>query len=240
MATSVKVGHNLTGVQMSPDDSKKQMEATQIFPADIPGDDTALRKARILEINEHPPIGTVPVPGSVKGAVKTTFEKLLGKNPEVLIDKIAERLAFERTGVRLYDALLAKAYALEPGDARLIEMLQQFQREELEHFHLLVGALEHLGADPTAQTPGADLAGVSAQGVLKILTDPRTNLAQSLNAILIAELADNAGWELLIALADQAGQTEFVKSFTRAREEEDHHLVEIKRLLRLELAADLS
>lgn len=240
MTTSVKVGHNLTGAQMSPEDTRRQMEATQLFPPDTQGDDSALRKARILEINEHPSIGTVPVPGSIKGAVKTSFEKLLGKNPEVLIDKIAERLAFERTGVRLYDALLAKAYALEPGDARLIQMLQQFQKEELDHFHLLVEALEHLGADPTAQPPGADLAGVAAAGVLKILTDPRTNLAQSLNAILIAELADNAGWELLIELADQAGQAGFVESFTRAREEEDHHLAEIKRLLQLELAAALS
>ena len=39
--------------------------------------------------------------------LKTALNKLVGVSPEVLIDKLGERLAFERTGTRLYDALRA-------------------------------------------------------------------------------------------------------------------------------------
>lgn len=54
-------------------------------------------------------------------------------------------------------------------------------------------------------TPCADVSGVIAMGVLQVISDPRTNLAQSLNTLLTAELADNAGWELLIDLANAGG-----------------------------------
>lgn len=239
MSTSTRMGHNMTGAQMSPESTRRLMDAVHLFPPDV-FDESALQRLREMESDEQDTIGSVPIPGSVKGAVKTGFNKMLGRNPEVLIDKIAERLAFERTGVRLYDALLAKTAALAPMDSPMIALFQQFRQEELNHFHLLVAALEQLGADPTAQTPGADLAGVSAQGVVKILTDPRTNLSQCLNAILIAELADNAGWDLLAKLAEQAGQSDLAERFVQSWDEERDHLMQIQHLLELDLAADLS
>ena len=55
------------------------------------------------------PIGTVPLPGTVKGMAKTSVQKVMGRHPEVLIDALGDRLAFERTGTRLYDAFLGKA-----------------------------------------------------------------------------------------------------------------------------------
>ena len=45
----------------------------------------------------------------IRDRLKTALNKLTGVSPEMLIDKLGERLAFERTGVRLYEALLAKA-----------------------------------------------------------------------------------------------------------------------------------
>ncbi|MEX2333352.1 MAG: ferritin Dps family protein, partial [Pseudohongiella sp.] len=161
MSASAKMGHNKTGAQMSPEEIKQQLEANELFPPDIPGDATAIAEARKQTISAADPIGTVPVPGSVKGMVKTSFEKMMGKNPEILIDKMAERLAFERTGVRLYDAMLAKIAALGniPGPTDVEPVIQQFRDEEHQHFLLLVAAMEKLGADPTAQTPCADLAG---------------------------------------------------------------------------------
>jgi len=225
---------------MCPEETKRLLHAADLFPPDVGFDETAIQQLREMESEVQDSIGSVPIPGSVKGAVKTSFNKLLGKNPEVLIDKIAERLAFERTGVRLYDALLAKTRALVPVDSPQLSLFQQFRQEELDHFHLLADALEYLGADPTAQTPSADLAGVSAQGIVKILTDPRTNLSQCLNAILIAELADNAGWDLLAQLAEQAGQMDMARDFTQAGDEEKNHLTQIQHLLQMELAADLS
>jgi hypothetical protein len=59
---------------------------------------------------------------------------------------------------------------------------------------------------------------------MQVLTDPRTTFAQSLHAILIAEMADNAGWEMLIALAAEHQQAALVTEFTVALNEERGHL----------------
>lgn len=143
MAQAAKLGHNMTGAQMSPKDTDKQREAVQHYGADVPGNASQLMNARVSETREALRIGSVPVPGSAKGMLKATAEKLLGKNPEVLIDKLGERLAYERAGVRLYEAMIAKAKALDtekgaPPD--LVETLQRIRNEEEEHFHMLVGS----------------------------------------------------------------------------------------------------
>jgi hypothetical protein len=72
------------------------------------------------------------------------------------------------------------------------------------------------------------VSATASMGLLQVVTDPRTTLAQSLNAMLIAELADNAGWELLIALAEDAGETDIGQQFQRAMAEEEEHLLTIK------------
>ena len=68
-------------------------------------------------------------------------------------------------------------------------------------------------ADPTAMTPCANTAGVASMGIMQVITDPRTTVPQCLSAILTAELADNAGWELLIQLANEMGQDDMVAQF---------------------------
>ena len=65
-------------------------------------------------------------------------------------------------------------------------------------------------------------------GIMQVLADPRTTLAQCLNAILSAELTDNAGWELLIQLAEQAGESELAGRFLGALTQEQEHLVTVK------------
>ena len=96
---------------------------------------------------------------------------------------------------------------------------------------MLTEAVRSLGGDPTAQTPCADVGATASMGILQVVTDPRTTLAQSLNALLMAELADNAGWELLITLAAEAGEDDLVQQFQRALAEEQEHLVTIKSWL---------
>ena len=81
----------------------------QEVPPDVPGDERKLAVVRGEEVARADNVGSVPLPGSVRGMVKTALNKLTGVSPEMLIDKLGERLAFERTGVRLYEALLAKA-----------------------------------------------------------------------------------------------------------------------------------
>jgi hypothetical protein len=85
-----------------------------------------------------------------------------------------------------------------------------------------------LGADPTAQTPSADLVGVETMGLMQAVTDPRTNLAQTLHALLMAELGDEAGWEILIAFAEQMGQEEMAKRFREAEAHEQEHVFKVR------------
>jgi rubrerythrin len=150
---------------------------------------------------------------------------LKGDSPQILLDKLGERLAFERTGARLYDALITKCEVMLGGDISMsIEDLQAIRSDEARHFLMLSDAIESLGGDPTSQTPSADLVGVESQGLVQVLNDPRTSLAQSLHAIVTAELSDKAGWETLIALADEHELTDMVNDFTLALNEEREHL----------------
>jgi len=163
------------------------------------------------------------------------------------MDKIGERIAFERSGTRLYDALIVKYHAaleLDPdalphelpadleGDLSVSgspdEILARIRAEELAHFGLLCDAMTQLGGDPTAQTPCADIIAVASSGLMQVLNDPRTTLAQCLNAMLTAELTDNAGWELLISLAEEEEQTDLAASFLQALEQERQHLAVVR------------
>jgi hypothetical protein len=217
---------NRTGVQTAPLRAKEM--ATEAAPAD-PTQATGIARVRAELSQEAPPIGTMPVPGSVKGAAKALAKAFQGEKAAVFLDKLGERLAFERTGVRLYDAILAKMPASRLTEGTLtVEELRGFREEELAHLHLVKEAIEQLGGDPTATTPCADLAGVQAQGLVHVLTDPRTTLTQCLDALLTAELADNDGWKILIAMSEAAGQDELAQRFTQALTEEDHHLASIR------------
>lgn len=235
MAEAAKLGGNVTGVQMSPKDTKSLLEAVEQISPDVPGDSRAIMLERTKRAEEAERIGSVPIPGSVKGMLKSTVDMALGKSPELLVDKLGERLAFERSGVRLYDAVIAKAKALDAGGAELVALLQHIRDEEYEHMLMVAEAIETLGADPTAMTPCADVAAVKSMGIMQVVTDPRSNIAQALGALLTAELEDNAAWELLIELADAGGHPNIAKGFERAKLQEDDHLVKIKTLLRRDL-----
>jgi len=222
------LGANRTGVQTAPLRAKEMAEATEAVQGD-PTLASALAGARAEASREAPPVGTMPMPGTVKGATKTVAKALQGEKATVFLDKLGERLAFERTGVRLYDAVLAKLPAARLTEGSLtVQEVRGFRDEELAHLHLVKDAIEALGGDPTAMTPSADLAGVQAQGLVSALTDPRTTLTQCLDALLTAELADNDGWKILIAMAEATGQDELAQRFATALAEEDHHLASVR------------
>lgn len=235
MQNAIKMGLNHTGAQMSPKDTEAQVKAAQEVLPDVPGGPEKIAQARATEAAQADPLGSVPLPGSAKGMLKAALNKLVGVSPEVLIDKLGERLAFERGGVRLYDALLAKAKAIDTLDKSMLQTLQHFREEEAEHLALVKAAIEKLGADPTAMTPCADVAGCLNMGVMETITDPRTNLAQCLNALLTAELSDNAGWELLIDLANASGQGDIADSFGKALSQEQIHMETVKEWLSQEV-----
>jgi rubrerythrin len=235
MAEAAKLGGNVTGVQMSPKDTKSLLEAVGQIPPDVPGDSKAIMLERTKRAEEAERIGSVPIPGSAKGVLKSTVDMARGKSPEILVDKLGERLAFERSGVRLYDAVIAKAKALDARGSDLLGMLQHIRDEEYEHMLMVAEAIESLGADPSAMTPCADIAGVKGMGIMQVVTDPRSNIEQALGALLTAELEDNAAWEMLIELAQAGGHPNIAKGFEKAKRQEDDHLLKIKTLLRRDL-----
>jgi rubrerythrin len=231
MKEQTPMGMNRTGIQMSPLDSSSMQSGMppSMTPA-TPGDDTALAEMRGRYITEADPIGSVPVPGTVKGALTTGMSMLTGDQPQLLMDKLGERLAFERTGTRLYDALITKFTALEDSTTSMtLADLQQIRQDEARHFAMIASAIESLGGDPTSQTPCADLVGVESMGLMQVVTDPRTTIAQSLHAVLVAEMTDNSGWEMLIALAEDQGQDSFISDFSVALDEERVHLQQVQK-----------
>lgn len=225
-------GMNKTGIDMSPIDIQELLSGVEASNPSSQGDEQTLASYRSSYIMDADPIGSVPVPGSLKGAAKTGMQKLMGRKPEVLLDKLGARLAFERAGTRLYDALLSKCLSRsDEADGLPMDRLQEFRNEEAQHFALVWDAMKGLGADPTAVTPGADVEGVASIGLMQVMTDPRTSVAQSLHAIHIAELADHDGWELLIKLAEELGQDDMASKFKGALMEEEQHLATIRALI---------
>jgi hypothetical protein len=230
--TTSDVGLNRTGIQTSPIDSKEAIEGARLGLPSSPGTERGILEVRALYAKESEGLGTVPVPATLKGLFTTAKELLKGNKPTVFIDKLGERLGFERTGVRLYEAALCKFDihgTWQGGPSR--EQLEKIHRDELSHFILVRDAMEKLGADPTALTPSANLAAVASQGIPHVLVDPRTNMVQCLEALLVAELTDNAGWELLIELAQGLGQAELVEQFEQALGVEAEHLMLVRRWL---------
>lgn len=211
MENRTEIGTNHSGMQGSPDadDMLENIKLTKPRR----GDERAMARIRAEYGEAADPVGTLPDPQ--EGALA------------VLMDKLGERLAFERSGTRLYDALLVKCETL--GGAIPAKDVQHIRDEEATHFALLGAAIQSLGGDPTQQTPCADVAGVEGMGLMQVLTDPKTTLAQALHAILVAEMTDNAGWEELITLTEQAGNDDLVKRFAKARDEEQEHLEKVQR-----------
>lgn len=239
MADAQRMGMNRTGMQMSPLHSKAMLETIQGEVAPVKGDPLAdIGKSYM---SHSAPVGTVPLPGSMKGAVKAAAEKLRSGQPTTLINKLGERLAFERAGVRLYEALIRKCMVKQSGSDLVevpLERLQKFRNDEEEHFHLLAQAIEKMGADPTAQTPDADVSGVAGMGLVKVIADPRTSVRQSLEAMLMAELVDHAAWHVLIDLARGTALDDMIPRFQDAEQLEEVHLNQIKEWHKALLGAE--
>jgi rubrerythrin len=215
---------------MSPNGAQEMADAVSEFSPTSHGEAQLLVQLLQPYMSEAEPIGTISVPGTIKGVAKAGMQKLVGRHVEVMIDELGGRLAFERTGTRLYDALIGK-FMTRQDEATMVslEELTQFRAEEAAHIGICWDALRQLGADPTCVTPMADTNAVASVGLMQIITDPRMTIAQSLHAIHIAELADNDGWVLLIKIAKEMGQDEMVTNFRKALHEEDRHLKALRR-----------
>ena len=218
---------NRTGIMTNPELSIEMIEGAKQTTPSSEGDATALAAVKAEYVDEAAPIGSSPVMVEVSedGESVGQFAGLA-----VLLDKLGERLAFERQGTRLYEAFLQKceSLALEDASGPSIEELRHICEEELEHFHLLQNAITALGGDATVQTPSADVAGVLSHGVMQVVSDPRTTIPQTLQAMLTAELVDNDGWQMLQDLAAELGQDDLEEQCRKAYEEEQEHLEKVR------------
>jgi rubrerythrin len=228
---------NRTGAALTPELTAALIEGTSATQPSADGDAQAIATVRIDYARAAEPVGSVPPPATVKGTLKTAVKAVTGKKMLVFVDKLGERLAFERSGTRLYDALLSKFDAhgtWDGGPSR--DDLEEIREEERAHFLMLRSCIEELGGDPTAVTPSANLHAVASMGLCAVLTDARTDLREGLEAILQAELVDNDCWENLSDLARALGHEELAARFEVALAEEREHL----RRVRLWLGVALS
>lgn len=234
MENEAKVGMNRTGMQMAPMQGPDQVDyARNRPPHPAEGSEEAIATLRGDYVKEAPRVGSVPIPASIRGLAETAVGKLKGQSPELLFDKLGERAAFERSGVRLYQAMISKVKVVPHAEqAALLRDLEHICEEEFRHFEMLANTIEEMGGDPTAQTPCADVSAVATLGILQVITDPRTTLAQCLQALLTAEMTDNAAWELLIELARKGGHDDVLEPFQQALASEQEHEVMIKQWLR--------
>jgi len=207
---------NRTGIATALDEAEKTAAGALQAQPSMAGDATTLDSLRDPYITAGEPIGSrPPAPGQ--------------KLPDVLLDKLGDRLAFERTGTRLYQMMFEKA-RVNPATlgGPSPDDIEHIMLEEHQHFQMLSMAIQTLGGDPTMQTPLADLSGVASSGLLQVMSDPRTTVAQCLPVLLTAELLDNDCWEELSGLAGRLGQEELAAQFQQALKEEREHLEKVR------------
>ena len=226
--TAAKMTGNRTGMQTSPELAEELMEGTSSAEPSSEGGLEDIAEYKAEYITEGFPVGSMPMmPASEE---EEADEEDAGM--AVLLDKLSERLAFERMGTRLYEALYNKCEALgETLPGPTLEQIQEIGSEELDHFILINDTIAGLGGDPTVESPCADVIGVASTGIMQVLTDPRTTIPQCLSAMLTAELTDNAGWELLIELAESLGYDEMKTEFETCLQNEERHLQNVRNWL---------
>lgn len=149
-----------------------------------------------------------------------------------LVDKLAERLAYEQLGACYWAVLVSKANALGPlGGRPYVEELE----EVLDEAHALMDALRASLADlggerAVVRSPGAT-ATLEATRILALIADPRRSVLDSLEVVLVAKLADRAGWQALVELASSLGRADIAARCQEAWTREDQHVGRLRAWL---------
>jgi hypothetical protein len=213
---SLRAGANRTGLAFAAERRGMLDVPPELGPTSR-GTADQIAAVRIRYAREGGPPGTMPAQPHL------TVDQLM------LLDLLGARLAFERGGVRLYDALIAKHDAFEGfngGPER--RDLVHIRDEEHSHMRMLDGLIAELGGDPTVVTPCANRELVSSKGIFDVLVDPRMSLLDGLESIVIAELADHEEWIGLVDIARELGRDDLVRDFVAAQSTEDEHLTKVR------------
>jgi bacterioferritin (cytochrome b1) len=159
------------------------------------------------------------------------MEKLASKNVVKVIDLLSERLAFERAGVKLYDTLLGRLRAVDDPTLRaLLGQVKEHREEEKEHEEWLEEQIRALGGDAHMPTEHSLLVQAESEGIERVMRRD-DNIAHDFHALLTAELADNAGWDLLVQIASEFGDSAAKKEFRKRLQTEEKHLLFVRKTL---------
>jgi hypothetical protein len=214
---------NRTGISVAMDRAREMYDGAKSAAPSEEGDEYAIHDIRLEYQREAAKLGSRPRPRVLRDPAQPGMK--------VLLDKLGERIAFERRGVRLYDAVVHRWQGTPGLQRNALDALRTIREQELEHFLYLQTVILDLGGDPTTVTPSADVVQVISKGVRDVVVDPRTTPAHWLQAILTAELSDTDGWLLLANIAAALGLDEESERFRRAQAEEDRHVKVVRGML---------
>lgn len=157
------------------------------------------------------------------------MEQLVKNNAALVLDLLLGRLAFERTGVKLYDSVIHKIErGAEPRYHRLLDQLHHIRDEEKEHEEWLEAQIRALGGTAHETSDMSMLEVEESAGIKNVIVDGHQKVLHLLHALLAAELADNAGWDLLVKLADDAGDRAAKLELGKRLAQEVQHLAFIR------------
>ncbi|HYH96797.1 hypothetical protein [Hyalangium sp.] len=160
------------------------------------------------------------------------MKKLAERNPEKLIDLLHERRTFERTSVKLYDRVLSLMAASEEPQVRgMLDTMQAYRDEEAEHQEWLEEQILALGGDVNAEPERSRLAAAEARGIEQVILRDGVELHHLFHALMAAELVDNAGWDLLAVLAEEADDDDALDAFLLRQAEEEDHLEYLRQTM---------
>ncbi|HEX3764214.1 MAG TPA: ferritin-like domain-containing protein [Kofleriaceae bacterium] len=216
LETSTTSGTNHTGLAPHGDVLARMLEGASEFPPTSSGGPAAIAEVRVDYARTGEPPATMPSTAVAPARLP-------------LLDRLGARMQFERTGTRLYDALISKfdAYGSFDGGPSRQELLV-IREQELAHALLVQDLISSLGGDPTAITPGANLTSTVSQGIACVLLDPRTSLIDCLEAMLIIELTDQDSWGMLARTAEPVGDAAMIDQIRQAQQTELEHLAKLR------------
>lgn len=160
------------------------------------------------------------------------MRKLAQRNKPKLLDLLNERLKYERSSVKLYDSLIEKVK--RAGDANIMRMMPQLKEhrgQENEHAEWLEQQIRDLGGNAQADTDMSQLIQKEAKGIEEVMLDGDMNIMHQFHALMAAELVDNAGWDLLVQLADEADDGDARRAFKKCLHEEEEHLELVQKAM---------
>jgi bacterioferritin (cytochrome b1) len=212
---------NRTGIAAAGPLGLEMIECTALTEPSMDGDEQAIIEVRSAYQAVSRPPASLPMPVEPLPESATAHE--------VLLDKLGARLAFERTGVRLYETMLGKLETegtFAGGPTR--EELESILADEEMHFATVKTAIETLGGDPTSVTPCANQTATESCGLVQVMSDPRVGVGESLHTLLTAELVDNDGWEGLVTMCEQLGLQEMSAELQQCLAQEEEHLTNVR------------